>query len=59
MYYGKSRNLKTKSNWLASFCSAFLIGCIILSVSSHLDGTLHGDGCAAEGVCAGRHVPYW
>ena len=51
------KNLENKIRLTGIVCTAFLVGCVIISVSSIWDRPDNGRGRAQESLCAGRNVP--
>ncbi len=52
------KHLENKIRLVGIICTAFLAGCIIISVSSIWTARTNGDGRAEKGVCAGRKCTY-
>ena len=52
------KHLENKIRLVGIICTAFLAGCIIISVFKYLDCPDNGDGRAEKGVCAGRKCTY-
>ncbi len=52
------KNLENKIKLVGIICTAFLVGCVIISCVEYLDSPYDGLGCAEESVCAGRQRAY-